>query len=477
MSEENQILIEDDNEGTTDNNQMLLILMSAYLIFFMQCGFCMLTSGCVRLKNAKNMILKNLMDSCIGAIAWYFVGYALAFGEEGNKFLGSMNFALSHVKIEKLHEFMFQFAFAATAATIVSGSVAERTKFEAYLFYAFFMLSWVYPVVAHWVWSEQGWLSPYASSETDETFFNKIGLIDFAGCSVVHLVGGISGLAGSVMVGPRLGKFDKNGIPRKIPGHSSALMLLGIFILWFGWYGFNPGTAIAITYDSNVTALSAVNTTLSAATGCLTVLIISLYQSYKDFGIMCWDLYTAGNGVLSGLVSITAGCAVVAPWASVIIGAIGGIIYLLSAYVVLYVLKIDDPLDAAPIHAGCGIWGLLSVGLFAEKNYMDLVYHFEKDNRYYGVLIGGDLNIIGNSIAGIIIICIWVLINMLPFFYLLKKIKLLRVAPFEEHEGLDVSHHGGSAYPNDRIKRAIGQENEVSTLYFIFYLLYKFFYK
>eukprot|EP00803_Ostreobium_quekettii_P009012 evm.model.scf_351.9 EVM.evm.TU.scf_351.9 scf_351:86824-94708(+) len=415
-----------------------------------------LCAGSVRGKNAKNVILKNLLDTCFGALGWYVLGYGLAFGERANEFLGESSFALHDVPLRTYHNWMFQYAFAATATTIVSGAVAERTKFEAYLVYAFFLTSWVYPSVVHWIWAGEGWLTAFKVFRSD--LFNGTGLIDFAGCGVVHMVGGLSGLAGAWMVGPRLGRFDVDGKPREIPGHSASLALLGVFILWFGWYGFNPGSALAIVGASDVAALCAVNTTLAASSGCISALTLSMLISYYVTGNLVWDVIGAGNGALAGLVSITASCSVVQPWAALVIGFIGGFVYVASSNFVLHVLKVDDPLDAIAVHAFCGMWGLVATGSFADAGLLELSYPLIKDDasnpipRYYGWAVGGDGRLLVSAIVGIVVILGWVLIHMVPFFAFLKALGLLRVLPEQEHEGLDISHHGGSAYPKELIK-------------------------
>eukprot|EP00803_Ostreobium_quekettii_P011206 evm.model.scf_332.7 EVM.evm.TU.scf_332.7 scf_332:78047-82386(-) len=293
----------------------------------MQCGFCMLCAGSVRAKNSKNIILKTLLDTCFGALGWYLLGYGLAFGHRSNDFLGITNFALHDV------------SFAATATTVVSGAVAERTKFGAYMLYAAFLTAWVYPVIVHWVWAPEGWFTAHKTYKS--ALFNGTGLIDFAGSGVVHMTGGISGLIGAWIVGPRIGRFDNHGRAREIPGHSASLALLGIFILWFAWYGFNPGSALSIVGASEAAALSAINTTLSAATGCLTTLAISMVISHQITGNLVWDVIGAGNGALAGLVSITGACALVQPWAACVIGIAGGFMYALASNLLLNWLKVS----------------------------------------------------------------------------------------------------------------------------------------
>lgn len=446
-----------DTVGQKTDLDAFYVLVSGYLVFFMQCGFCMLSAGSVRGKNAKNIILKNLLDTCFGALGWYFLGYGLAFGRDKGDFLGGNNFALKDLPTAEYHNWLFQFAFAATATTIVSGAVAERTKFEAYLIYALFLTAWVYPTIVHWVWSEEGWLSVQPTRKSD--LFNDSGLVDFAGSGVVHMTGGLSGLAGAWIVGPRLGRFDADGGPREIPGHSASLALLGVFILWFGWYGFNPGSALAVVGKSDIASLAAVTTTLAAATGCITTLLVSMLINFILTGQSVWDVIGAGNGVLAGLVSITAGCAVVHPWASIIIGAIGGVVYVAASNFVLHILKVDDPLDAIAVHAFCGMWGLVGSASFADEDLVRMTFGDLEANedgspgrREFGWVAGGSGRLLATAITGILVIFGWVFVHMVPFFLMMKFLHLLRVSPEQEHEGLDVSHHGGSAYPKDLVK-------------------------
>lgn len=304
------------------------------------------------------MLLKNVLDACVGAIGYWVLGYAFAYGGAGgdvdpvygrvcgNAFIGTCKFALARVDSSEYDSFFFQWTFAATAATIVSGSVAERTSFYAYLGYAFFLTSFVYPVVSHWVWGA-GWLSAFAA----EPLFG-IGAIDFAGCLVVHLVGGIAGLCGAIIVGPRMGRFDTEGNVIPMPGHSATLCTLGTFLLWFGWYGFNPGSTLGISSEGymRTAARCAVTTTIAGATaGLVTLLVVKLRDHI-------FDLLAVLNGALAGLVSITACCFSAEPYGAAAIGAIGACVYLTVAWLLLK-LKIDDPLEAFPIHGGCGTWG------------------------------------------------------------------------------------------------------------------------
>lgn len=444
---------EDGPPDVTADLDIMFLLVSGYLVFFMQCGFCMLSAGSVRGKNAKNIILKNLLDACFGALGFYLFGYAIAYGGEDEdksgirRFIGKGNVALKDVSTDGYGFFFFQYAFAATAATIVSGAVAERTKFEAYLLYAFFLTAFVYPIVAHWVWSANGWLSAFRTNK-----WNGSGMIDFAGCGVVHMVGGFAGLAGAAIVGPRIGRYDQNGKAREIPGHSASLALLGVFILWFGWYGFNPGSALAIVGAGPIASLCAVTTTLAAAGGTISTLALSMALNYGTTGHLVWDTIAAGNGALAGLVSITAATSVVHPWAAILIGIIGGIVYVGSSNLMAHVLKVDDPLDAVAVHGFCGMWGLLAAAAFADEDLIGLSYGDVGERKHSGFLTGGDGTLLVAAIVGIIVIFAWVSFWMVPFFFATKMLGLLRVSPEEEDVGLDISHHGGGAYPTDMVK-------------------------
>uniref|UniRef100_A0A7S0ZDQ0 Ammonium transporter n=1 Tax=Timspurckia oligopyrenoides TaxID=708627 RepID=A0A7S0ZDQ0_9RHOD len=415
------------------------VLMSAYMVFMMQNGFAMLTAGSVRTKNTKNVLLKNLLDACVGFFAYWLLGYAFAYGSSGNAFIGHSNFALTDTSTDAYHFFFFQWTFAATAATIVSGSVAERTSFYAYLGYAFFLTAFVYPVVSHWVWDGNGWVSSFNG---DDPF--RGGAIDFAGCSVVHMVGGFAGLTGAAIVGPRIGRFDDEGNVVPMPGHSATLCTLGTFILWFGWYGFNPGSMLGVIYGIDDTgsirgiARCAVTTTCAAAAGGLTTLVAIKIKDH------IYDLLACLNGVLAGLVSITAGCVCVDIWAAMIIGIIGAFVYMISV-IILLKLKIDDPLEAYPIHGGCGFWGCFSVGLFARQPYVADAAFGDREGAFFGG--GGDL-LLANFVT-ILAVIGWTVGLIGPFFFILKVAGVLRISPEEELVGNDVSKHGGSAYPED----------------------------
>eukprot|EP00963_Diacronema_lutheri_P000386 scaffold24_cov341-Pavlova_lutheri.AAC.75 len=430
---------------TWTGSNFAFILMSAYLVFFMQTGFAMLCAGSVRTKNTMNILIKNVLDACAGALAYYVTGWAFAYGDSANSFIGHSNFALAG--IDKTGDFdwslyLFQWAFAAATATIVSGSVAERTQFGAYLGYSIFLTAFVYPVISHWGWSDEGWLSAFRGDYGDLLF--NCGYIDFAGSGIVHMTGGLAGLAGAYFVGPRMGRFDEDGKPVEIRGHSASLVVLGTFVLWVGWYGFNPGSALAISNPgyANIASRTAVTTTLSAASGGIVTLI------YLYFLHHIYDLIAVCNGVLGGLVGITAGCSVVEPWAAIIIGGIAAMV-IQGVDVVLLKLQIDDPLQAAHIHGFCGMWGVFVVGIIATEKYVQQVYTLDDRGNYYGLFYGGGGNLLACQLVGILAIAGWTLGLLGPFFFAMNKFGMLRCSAEVEQIGLDVSKHGGSAYAYD----------------------------
>ena len=416
------------------------------LVFLMQAGFAMLCAGSIRAKNVQNILLKNLLDACGGALGFYSIGYGLAYegGDDdssGTTFIGTENYFFQYNLDDHIGWF-FQFAFAATAATIVAGTVAERCKMEAYVCYSFFLTAFVYPVVVHSVWDGHGFLSAF---NPDSLW--GVGMIDFAGSGVVHMTGGCTALVAAIVLGARIGRFaDEDGKPLDEPmafkPHSVSLQMLGTFLLWFGWYGFNPGSTLAITPlgCADIAALCAVTTTLAAATGCIGSLSVDFLVSYWITGEGVLDLSMAMNGTLSGLVAITAGCSTVQPWAAVIIGLISGIVYFLASKTLIK-LKVDDAVDAIPVHFANGIWGCIAVGLFADPTLVSAAYDTNEGGIFYG---GGRL--LACQVCGILFIIGWVITLTLPFFLLLKTFGLFRVGSLEELVGCDVSHHGGSAY-------------------------------
>jgi len=425
-----------------DNCDVFYSLVCGAFIFLMQCGFAMLCAGSVRQKNVKNIMLKNLLDACGGALGFWSIGFALAYDENG-AFIGTSGDRFFLNNYDTYIDFFFQFTFAATAATIVAGTVAERCKMAAYLCYSIFLTAFVYPVVVHAIWNGDGFLSAF-----NEDLLLGCGMIDFAGSGVVHMTGGITALAAAIILGPRLGRFyDEDGnpldTPVDFPAHSTALQVLGTFILWFGWYGFNPGSTLFISPSGYgaVAALCAVTTTLSGASGCVSAMFTDTIIGMITEGEAEYDLTMAMNGALGGLVGITANCCVVEPWAACLIGICSGWVYVLSSKL-LVKLKIDDAVDAIPVHGFCGAWGCIATGIFASTNRILFAYGTENT----GGIFYGYGNLIGVEIIGVLCIILWAGGIMTPFFIGLNFLGMLRVDPVEEKVGLDISHHKGAAY-------------------------------
>eukprot|EP00588_Corethron_pennatum_P012375 CAMPEP_0194273298 /NCGR_PEP_ID=MMETSP0169-20130528/6654_1 /TAXON_ID=218684 /ORGANISM="Corethron pennatum, Strain L29A3" /LENGTH=464 /DNA_ID=CAMNT_0039016201 /DNA_START=182 /DNA_END=1576 /DNA_ORIENTATION=+ len=404
-----------------DDIDNFYLLVCGTLVFLMQAGFAMLCAGSVRQKNQKNIMLKNLLDACGGALGFYFLGYGFYMGdgmtEDKTGFLGTNGFLL--IGRDDYASFFFQFAFAATAATIVAGTVAERCKMEAYLCYSLFLTAFIYPVVAR-----AGWNGGFLS-----------GCKDFAGSGIVHMTGGCTALIAAIVLGPRKGRFtDEDGkdLPEAhtFPPSSVSLQILGTFILWVGWYGFNPGSTLGISGQGALAARCAVSTTLAAAAGCISSMFLNCLITKNKTGEVVYDLTFAMNGALGGLVGITAAPDTTPLWAAIIVGIIAGWVYL-GASALLIKLKIDDAVDAVPVHFFCGMWGVLAAAIFDE----DL-----------GLFMGGGGNQLLQNIYLILFVIAWVGGLMTPFFIVLNMLGMFRVDSLEEDVGLDISHHGGAAY-------------------------------
>jgi Amt family ammonium transporter len=391
----------------------LWTLIAAALVFFMQAGFAMVEAGFTRAKNAINIMMKNLMDFSIGSLAFWAVGFGLMFGASKTGWFGASGFFLSDFSLDGdpwvLAFWMFQVVFCATAATIVSGGMAERTKFSGYIIYSIILSAVIYPVFGSWAWGSlfngSGWLE-------------GLGFIDFAGSTVVHSVGGWAALAGAIVLGPRLGKYGKDGSVRPILGHNLPLAALGVFILWLGWFGFNPGSTT--TADTSI-AMIFVNTNLAAAAGAVAAMVSSWIKFGKP------EVGMSLNGALAGLVGITAGCANVTPGSAIIIGLVAGVLVLIS---VLFFdkIKVDDPVGAISVHGVCGAWGTLAAGLFD--------------------IAGFSLATLGVQLIGIVACFIWTFGTAFIMFKVVSGTIGLRVSPEEELEGLDHTEHGGIAYPD-----------------------------
>ena len=407
--------IETIKEELQTNINIVWTCIAAFLVFFMQAGFAMVEAGFTRAKNAVNILMKNLMDFSVGTIAFFLIGFGLMFGKSNGLF-GTTLFGLSGVEPGADWNWtflIFQTVFAATAATIVSGAMAERTKFVGYLAYSFFITLFIYPVFGSWAWGGLldggGWLE-------------NLGFLDFAGSTVVHSIGGWLALAGAIILGPRIGKYGPDKKPKAILGHNIPLAALGVFILWFGWFGFNPGST---TSGDGSIGYIAVTTNLSAAAGAIVAMAISWVIMKKP------DASMALNGALAGLVSITAPCDGVTPAGAIMIGAVGGALVVLAVLFIDHVLKIDDPVGAVSVHGVCGAWGTLATGLF---------------NMESGLFYGGGLKQLGVQALGAGAAFVWAFGLGLILFYTISKTIGLRVTPEEEMKGLDIGEHGMEAY-------------------------------
>jgi len=448
-------------EVTTFKSELdtFYLMWAGALVFLMQAGFATLSAGSIRSKNVKNILLKNLLDACIGAFAFYLLGFGFAYDSDSNTngFIGAgkSNFALSGSDYDHATNngtgwitFFFQFTFAAAAATIVSGAVAERCQLAAYLIYSFCITGFIYPVVVHWVWDSAGFLSAF-NKDSDKVILT--GVIDFAGSGVVHMTGGFAALVGAKILGPRLGRFET---PEEFEGHSTPLQIIGTFLLWFGWYGFNPGSTLMISGYGTTLARAAVTTTLSAALGGLTGLIIKRQLPSFLGGSGVYDVGHTCNSLLGALVGITAGCATVHPWAAVLIGIIAAFVYH-AASCMMRKLKIDDPLDAFAVHGACGVWGVLASGLFTAKEYSYAPHeesknYLDNDGFDCGLFMTGTRGeLFGAHIVALIIEIAWVTVLSTIMFSGLKLAGIFRVSAADEDMGLDNSKHGGSAYRAD----------------------------
>ncbi|VFQ63293.1 unnamed protein product [Cuscuta campestris] len=425
------------------------LLFSAYLVFSMQLGFAMLCAGSVRAKNTMNIMLTNVLDAAAGGLFYYLFGFAFAFGtgDSSNGFIGRYFFGLKSIPDAgagmDYSNFLYQWAFAIAAAGITSGSIAERTQFVAYLIYSAFLTGFVYPVVSHWFWSVDGWASPTKKSDL---LFGS-GVIDFAGSGVVHMVGGIAGLYGALIEGPRIGRFDRSGRSVALRGHSATLVVLGTFLLWFGWYGFNPGSfnKILVAYPGggfygqwSAVGRTAVTTTLAGCTAALTTLFVKRILTGH------WNVTDVCNGLLGGFAAITGGCSVVDPWAAIICGFVAALV-LIGLNKLAEIARYDDPLEAAQLHGGCGAWGIIFTALFAKKKYVNEVYGGDP-GRPHGLFMGGGGKLLGAHLIQILVIFGWVSVTMGPLFYVLHRLKLLRISEEDEMAGMDLTRHGGFAY-------------------------------
>lgn len=411
------------------------LFMGGILVFFMQTGFCMVEAGFTRAKNVGNIVMKNLVDFMFGSVIYWVIGYGLMYGE-GNGFIGVpfggmfMNGSAAAPDIDYASLF-FQTVFCATSATIVSGAMAERTKFGAYCFYSAMISLFIYPIAGHWVWGG-GWLS-------------EMGFHDFAGSGIVHMLGGTLAFVGAAVLGPRIGKYDKNGKARAIPGHSIIIGALGVLILWVGWFGFNPASTLALIGEGETEGiLDAASALLAAKVFITTNLaacvagVTAMFFTWIRYGKP--DVSMTLNGILGGLVAITAPCDCVSPFASIIIGLVAGVILCLAVPFIDTVIKVDDPVGAVSVHGMCGLWGLIAVGLFSSD---------AASGVNPGLFYGGGMSQLGPQLIGAISLMAWAAVIGLIMFAALKKLGMLRASKEDELAGLDSTEHGlPSAYPD-----------------------------
>ena len=388
------------------------VLIGAFLVFSMQPGFAMVETGFTRAKNAANIVMKNVMDMSLGSIVFWILGFGLMFGEDIGGFIGAPDFFVKGdygAAYPSSSFFIFQTMFCATAATIVSGAMAERTNFLVYCIYSVLISALVYPISGHWIWGG-GWLA-------------EMGFHDFAGSTAVHMVGGVAALIGAKMIGPRIGKYNEDGSVNAIPGHSIPLGALGVFLLWFGWFGFNGASTVCATDDEALISMGDIfiTTNMAAAAGSTATMIYTWVRYGKP------DVSMTLNGVLAGLVAITAGCDVVSPAGALIIGLLAGVLVVVAVEFFDQKLKIDDPVGAISVHGVCGAFGTIVTGLFATKD---------------GLFYGGGSSFLMTQIIGVVTVAIYVAVAMTIIFGVLDKLIGLRVSEAEEIKGLDMEEHG-----------------------------------
>lgn len=398
-----------DKFAATDT---IWVLIGAFLVFSMQPGFAMVETGFTRAKNAANIVMKNVMDMCLGSIVFWIIGFGLMFGTDIGGFIGTPDFFVQGdygASYPSTVYFIFQTMFCATAATIVSGAMAERTNFLVYCIYSVVISAFIYPISGHWIWGG-GWLA-------------QMGFHDFAGSTAVHMVGGVASLIGARMIGARIGKYNEDGSVNAIPGHSIPLGALGVFLLWFGWFGFNGASTVCATGDDVLTSIGSIfiTTNMAAAAGATATMIYTWARYGKP------DVSMTLNGVLAGLVAITAGCDMVSPAGALIIGLLAGVLVVVSVEFFDQTLKIDDPVGAISVHGVCGAFGTIATGLFALDG---------------GLLYGGGTDFLLIQILGVAVVAAYVGVAMTIIFKVLDKIFGLRVSEEEEIKGLDMEEHG-----------------------------------
>lgn len=426
--------LENVTQLVTDSVFGVWFLIGAALVFFMQCGFAMVEAGFTRAKNAGNIIMKNLMDFCIGAVMFFLIGFTIMMSEDylfGIIGVPNLDIFTNYASFD-WSGFVFNLVFCATTATIVSGAMAERTKFKSYCIYSAVLSAVIYPIEAGWIWNSEGWLF-------------KLGFIDFAGSAAIHTVGGLAALIGAIFLGPRIGKYTRNedGKVTKvnaIPGHNLVIGALGVFILWFGWYGFNGAAAGSVDQLASIF----LTTTLAPAVATVTTMLFTWIKEGKP------DVSMSLNASLAGLVAITAGCANVDALGSIIIGLVSGILVVVAVEVIDIKLHIDDPVGAVAVHFVNGVWGTIAVGLFATEG---------------GLFYGGGASLLGVQALGILAVCVWTTATMVPVFALIKLTTGLRASQEEELIGLDTTEHGlPSSYPDfAEALHVYSHENDVVT--------------
>lgn len=404
------------------------LFFGGVLVFFMQTGFTMVEAGFTRSKNTGNIIMKNIVDFMFGSIIYWVIGYGLMYGHSiggfigkpfGETFLNGFAGVVGQNPDFNYTALFFQTVFCATSATIVSGAMAERTNFKAYCIYSAAISLFIYPIAGHWVWGG-GWLS-------------ELGFHDFAGSAIVHMLGGTLSLVGAAILGPRIGKYTREGKANAIPGHNILIGALGVLILWFGWFGFNPASSGGLSDGGvDVAAKVFITTNLAACAAAITTMFFTWARYGKP------DVSMTLNGILGGLVAVTAPCDVVSPFAAIIIGIVGAVLMCLAIPFIDTKLKIDDPVGAVSVHGVCGLWGTISVGLFASDT-----------DGLLGLFYGGGLQALGVQILGALSLIAWAALLGTCLFLILKKAGILRAKPHEEIEGLDSTEHGlESAYPD-----------------------------
>ena len=413
-------------ESLISQLDVYVILVSAFLVFFMHAGFSMVEIGFTQSKNALNILLKNFLTMSVGTISYFAVGFSIMYGASFSGIAGFDNLFLIG-NYESIGDFLFDAVFAATSATIISGAVAERIKLSSYIAIVIFMSTVIYPIAGHWIWSDNGWLT-------------ELGFNDYAGSTVVHSVGAWGAVVAVYFLGARIGKYHGNRI-NTIPGHNLPLGALGVFILWFGWFGFNTGSSLAFAMDEMIHV--AVTTLLSGSAGVIGAAIFTLIKYNKV------DASLTFNGALAGLVGITAGPNVISPIGAIIVGLISGVLLVLAVSFIDRTLKLDDPVGAIAVHGVNGVWGTIAVGLFSVEN---------------GLFYGGGFSQLIAQIIGVVAVLVWVISAMSIFILILKSISSIRISPEAEIQGLDFSEHGSTAYTNNLSSLGLGLADRLNII-------------